>query len=77
MASHSFDLDVDVLKVAHHGSRYSTSNAFLEAVSPEIAVICVGENIYGYPIEETMSRLFAHDVTVLRTDQMGTIDIKA
>ncbi len=77
MADHSFDLDVDVLKVAHHGSRYSTSNAFLEAVSPEIAVICVGENSYGHPTNETLSRLFDHDATVLLTDQMGTIDITA
>lgn len=77
MANHSFDLDVDVLKVAHHGSRYSTSNAFLVAVSPEIAVICVGENTYGHPTNETLSRLFDHDATVLLTDQMGTIDIAA
>ncbi|HEY3419985.1 MAG TPA: ComEC/Rec2 family competence protein [Methanomassiliicoccales archaeon] len=77
IANHSFDLDVDVLKVGHHGSRTSTSNAFLDATSPETAVICVGVNTYGHPTNDTLTRLFAHDVTVLRTDQMGTIDITA
>ena len=77
IANHSFNLDVDVLKIGHHGSRYSTSNGFLEATSPETAVICVGVNTYGHPTNDTLTRLSAHDVTVLRTDQMGTIDIKA
>ena len=77
IANHLFDLNVDVLKVAHHGSKYSTSNAFLDATTPEIGIICVGENTYGHPTNETLSRLFAHDVTVLRTDQLGTIDITA
>jgi competence protein ComEC len=77
IANHSFDLNVDVLKVAHHGSKYSTSDAFLDATTPEIGVISVGENSYGHPANETLSRLFGHDVTVLRTDQLGTIDITA
>ena len=77
IANPSFDLNIDVLKVAHHGSQYSTNNAFLDATSPEIAVISVGENTYGQPTNATLSRLFAHNVTVLRTDQMGTIDITA
>lgn len=77
IANHSFDLNVDVLKVAHHGSKYSTSDAFLAATSPEIAVISVGVNTYGHPTNETLSRLYADHVTVLRTDQMGTIDIQA
>jgi competence protein ComEC len=77
VANHSFDLNVDVLKVAHHGSRTSTCNAFLDATTPDIGVISVGVNTYGHPTNETLSRLFAHDVTVLRTDQMGTIDIAA
>ncbi len=63
--------------MAHRGSRYSTSDAFLDATSPEIAVICVGENTYGHPTNETLSRLLDNDITVLRTDQMGTIDITA
>ena len=77
IANPSFDLNIDVLKVAHHGSQYSTSNAFLDATSPEIGVISVGENTYGHPTNATLARLFAHDVTVLRTDQLGTIEITA
>jgi competence protein ComEC len=77
ITNHSFNLNVDVLKVAHHGSKYSTSDAFLDATSPEIGVISVGVNTYGHPTNETLSRLYADNVTVLRTDQMGTIDITA
>jgi competence protein ComEC len=77
IANHSFNLDVDVLKVGHHGSRYSTSNAFLDATTPDEAVICVGENTYGHPTNQTLSRLMAYDVTVMRTDQIGTIEMTA
>ena len=77
IANHSFDLNVDVLKVAHHGSKTSTSDAFLDATTPDIGVISVGVNTYGHPTNETLNRLNAHDVTVLRTDQLGTIDIAA
>jgi beta-lactamase superfamily II metal-dependent hydrolase len=77
IANHALNLDVDVLKVAHHGSQYSTSNAFLDATTPEIGVISVGENTYGHPANATLSRLIAHNVTVLRTDQLGTISIEA
>jgi len=77
IANRSFNLDVDVLKVGHHGSRYSTSNAFLDATSPEMAVICVGANTYGHPTNETLTRLFDHGVTVLRTDRIGTVEITA
>ena len=67
-------LTADVLKVAHHGSRYSTTPEFLEAVNPEWAVISCGkENRYGHPHSETLSVLSsAH---ILRTDQLGTITI--
>jgi competence protein ComEC len=77
IANHSFDLNVDILKVAHHGSKTSTSNAFLDATTPDIGVISVGMNTYGHPTNDTLARLYAHDVTVLRTDQLGTIDITA
>jgi competence protein ComEC len=77
VANHSFDLNVDVLKLAHHGSKYSTDDAFLDATSPIIGVISLGENTYGYPSKDTLARLSAHNVTVLRTDEIGTIDIVA
>lgn len=68
------DLRADVLKVAHHGSRYSTSAAFLEAVSPAWAVITAGAgNEFGHPHAETLERLAARGCTVLRTDTDGAV----
>jgi len=64
----------DVLKVAHHGSRYSSSASFLDAVGAELAIISVGaDNPYGHPAQETLDRLQAAGARVLRTDQNGTI----
>lgn len=64
----------DVLKVGHHGSNTSTSYRFLYEVDPAYAVISVGkDNDYGHPHEEPMSRLRDADVSVYRTDQLGTI----
>lgn len=61
-------LDSDILKVGHHGSKTSSCTEFLEAVSPDYAVISVGEdNEYGHPHEETMSRLEAVGARVLQT----------
>ena len=65
----SDNIDVDVLKVAHHGSSTSTSQAYLDAVSPLWAVISCGiDNTYGHPHDDVMSRLAASGATVLRTD---------
>lgn len=66
--------DVDLLIAGHHGSRYSTSEALLEAVKPETVIISVGaNNAYGHPSPETMQRLKDFGCTVYRTDQNGTI----
>jgi competence protein ComEC len=71
-----YQLPADVLKVAHHGSQYSSSAAFLEAVGAEVAVISVGaDNLYGYPAQETLDRLRAAGAQVYRTDQDGTLVI--
>ena len=66
-------IDIRVLKVAHHGSKYSTSDEFLNRMMPEEAVISVGKNSYGHPAEEVLSRLSRHSVRTLRTDTSGTI----
>lgn len=67
--------DVEVLVVSHHGSRYSSDESFLRAVTPDNAVISVGDNRYGHPAEETLRRLQAVGAAVWRTDQQGSIRI--
>jgi competence protein ComEC len=71
------DLRADVLKVGHHGSSTSTSEAFLAAVHPELAVISVGaRNMYGHPSIDVLGALTRSGVAVLRTDKAGTIVIR-
>jgi len=65
----------NVLKVGHHGSKYSTSDNFLEAVDPEIAIISVGKNSYGHPTEEVLQKLKKFDIEILRTDKDGDIEL--
>jgi len=68
----------DVLKVAHHGSRTSTTEEFLSAVAPSYAVISAGfENSYGHPHRDIIERLARHGVVALRTDQQGLITIRS
>jgi competence protein ComEC len=65
---------VAVLKVGHHGSRGATSERWLAELAPSEAVISVGaKNRYGHPAPEVLARLRAHGITVLRTDERGTI----
>jgi competence protein ComEC len=72
------DLKADVLKVAHHGSKTSSTVEFLEAVSPTIAVISTGiYNSYGHPDDEVLYRLKSLGAEVYRTDIDGTIIIKS
>lgn len=66
--------DVDILKVAHHGSKTSSSDVFLCHVLPEISVISVGENSYGHPSDEAIERLQKYG-TVYRTDEYGCVEI--
>lgn len=74
----SVNLDVDVLKVAHHGSDTSSSYVFLREVNPEYAVISCGiDNDYKHPHEKILSRLEDTGAEVFRTDKMGTIVAKS
>lgn len=67
-------LDCDILKVAHHGSKYSSSADFIEACSPEAAVISVGKNnFYGHPAPEALERLDSYGCKVFRTDREGAV----
>ncbi len=74
LASSSRLPTADVLKIAHHGSHSSTSEAFLKAVSPKFAVISVGQdNNYGHPSPIVLNRLKEHNVQIFRTDLQGAI----
>jgi competence protein ComEC len=65
---------VDLLKVAHHGSRTATTQAFVDAVRPTVAVASAGAgNPYGHPAKATLDRLAAAGARVLRTDRDGTV----
>jgi len=77
MLSAGYDLSAKVLKVAHHGSDSATSEAFLAAVKPAYAVISVGADTDGLPADETIARLEAEGIQILRTDEMGTICISS
>ncbi|MEP7360594.1 MAG: ComEC/Rec2 family competence protein [Chloroflexota bacterium] len=67
---------LDVLKVAHHGSRTATTQALLDALHPRIAVISVGaDNDYGHPAPETLARLEGSGAQVFRTDLDGSVEI--
>jgi competence protein ComEC len=73
-----YDIDSEVLKVAHHGSYSSTSQQFLAEVTPQYAVIfCAAGNDYGYPHDEVLERLASVGAEVLRTDQSGTIVLQS
>ncbi len=67
--------DCDILKVAHHGSKYATTKEFLSAATPEIAVISVDGNGYGHPTPDVLSRLSEAGAAVYRTDESGAITI--
>ena len=71
-------IDADVLKVGHHGAGSASSSSFIKAVSPDIAVISVGEgNSYGHPHEDTLAILNEVGADIYRTDEQGTIVVTA
>ncbi|MCR4323148.1 MAG: MBL fold metallo-hydrolase [Candidatus Azambacteria bacterium] len=68
------DIDIDVLKVNHHGSRTSTSLLFLEKTTPTLALVSVGaKNKYGHPHQDTLTRLA--EVPIYRTDTQGRVAV--
>lgn len=70
-----YNLNIDVLKVAHHGSKFSSSEEFLKSILPKVAVIEVGKNSYGHPTPEALSRLASVGSQIFRTDKDGTIKL--
>lgn len=70
------DIKTDILKIAHHGSRYSSCEKFIAVAAPKIAVIQVGKNTYRHPSEEVIKRLEEHKITVLRNDEQGAVGIR-
>lgn len=69
-------LHSNILKVGHHGSNTSSTDRFLDTISPEIAVIQVGKNnMYGHPAPETLNRLKSHSIKVWRNDLQGAVGI--
>ncbi|MFZ5969237.1 MAG: MBL fold metallo-hydrolase [Bacillota bacterium] len=73
-----YNVRSDILKVGHHGSVTSTSDAFLAAVSPRYAVISVGkDNQHGHPHQEILEKLKQAGVQIFRTDEMGSVVVKS
>ena len=70
-----YDLDIDVLKVSHRGSKFSSGEKFLSNISPKIAVIEVGKNSYGHPTKEVLKNLASVGAQIFRTDKDGTIKL--
>lgn len=75
--ANEIDLDIDLLKVSHHGSQNATSAEFLQKIKPEVAIISAGvDNIYNFPNEELIERLKANGVqNIYSTNTLGTIGI--
>ena len=70
------NLKANILKVAHHGSKYATSSDFLKRVQPEVAIVSCGEwNRYGHPAPAVLERLRAQNTKLYRTDLHGEISI--
>ena len=70
------EIDCDLLKVSHHGSKSATSSEFLKVVTPRIALISAGDdNSYGHPHSKTLARLYEYCEKLFRTDKNGTVAI--
>ena len=70
------DLKCDVLKVPHHGSKYSMGGSFKEYTNPDCAVIQVGKNNFGHPSSSVLEKCMERDIIVFRNDLQGAIGIQ-
>jgi competence protein ComEC len=76
LGKRDLDLEAKVIKVAHHGSKYATSENFIKRVRPEAAIISDGSwNRYGHPAQSVLDRLKAANAKVYRTDLQGEVTI--
>lgn len=75
--SQNYNLQSTVLKVGHHGSAESTTYPFLREIMPQYAIISVGDNSYGHPTDEVLSRLRDANVKLYRTDMQGDIVVSS
>ena len=76
MLTKDLNLRATVFKVAHHGSKYATSQEFVDRVTPRVAIISCGEwNRYGHPSQVVLDRLKSIGATLYRTDMHGEISI--
>ncbi len=74
MLASGIDLSADLLKLGHHGSAYSSTERFLDAVTPTYAIACVGiDNEYGHPHPDTLSAIDTRNIMFYRTDKQGTV----
>ncbi|MEK7657641.1 MAG: MBL fold metallo-hydrolase [Patescibacteria group bacterium] len=71
----NFDIKADILKVGHHGSKFSSGEEFLKKIGAKIAVIEVGKNNYGHPTVAALNRLTSAGARIFRTDNDGTIKL--
>lgn len=76
LAKESHNLQAEILKIGHHGSRFSTSDKFLDLVKPETALISAGkDNLFGHPAKETLKKLEERGIEILRTDKDNRIEV--
>ncbi len=69
-------IESTILKLAHHGSKTSSTEEFLQRVKPQVALVGVGENNnFGHPNQEIVDRINENNIQLYRTDKMGEIEI--
>jgi len=71
----TYNISADLLKVPHHGSKFSSTAQFLNHVRSAVAIVSVGKNSYGHPTNEVLSRFLQQGAKVFRTDLHGTIRV--